>query len=59
MEKEYLIQRDLEHENIVRVTDFSMTGIWRSRRNEVKFSNLTYLVSENCARGELFKLVVS
>ena len=56
---EYNMQKDLSHENIVKLTAFSENGVWKSPSDYVKHENVVYLVSENCPRGELFDIVMS
>jgi len=52
------MQKDIDHPNVVKLRDYTENGVWKNKEGKVKYENLVYLVSENCARGELFDLVL-
>lgn len=54
--KEFEIQRELIHPNIVKVLDFKENGVMEDEEGNVKEENLTYLRFENCSWGDLFDL---
>ena len=52
-------QNGLNHPNIVRLLAYSESGVWRKIGGDIKHENVIYILTENCARGELFDLVMA